>query len=51
MIVGVALMLLSVALVGYSRVLEWRHEAAVQAVAPPTEVLANRLPIPTPNHP
>jgi hypothetical protein len=45
---GAALLLLSMAIFGYSRFVEWQHAAQIQAVAPPTEVLANRLPIPTP---
>jgi len=48
MVVGAALLLLSVMLFGYSRFVEWQHAAQTQAVAPPSETLANRLPIPTP---
>lgn len=47
MVLGAALLLLSVAILGYSRFIEWRHAAAVQGLAPPTEVLADRLPLPT----
>jgi hypothetical protein len=45
---GAALLLLSVTIFGYSRFVEWQHAVQIQAVAPPTEVLAGRLPIPTP---
>jgi hypothetical protein len=48
MVVGAALLLLSVTLFGYSRFVEWQHAVQTQAVAPPSETLANRLPIPTP---
>lgn len=48
MLVGASLLVLSVTLFGYSRFVEWQHAQALQAVAPPTEVLADRLPIPTP---
>jgi len=48
MIVGTALLLLSMTLFGYSRFVEWQHAVQTQAVAPPGETLANRLPIPTP---
>ena len=48
MLVGAALLLLSLALFGYSRFVEWQHAVQLQAVAPPTEVLASRLAIPTP---
>ena len=48
MLLGAALLVLSVAILGYSRVVEWQHSVALQAVAPPTEVLANTLAIPTP---
>jgi hypothetical protein len=48
MVLGAALLLLSVAVFGYSRVVEWRHASAVRPLAPPTEVLANRLPLPRP---
>jgi hypothetical protein len=51
MVVGAALVLISAALFGYSKFVEWRHAVDVQAVAPPTEVLAGRLPIPTPVKP
>jgi hypothetical protein len=47
MVLGGALLLLSVSMFGYSRFVEWRHAMATQSLAPPTEVLANRLPIPT----
>ncbi|MBV9327974.1 MAG: hypothetical protein JO352_30025 [Chloroflexi bacterium] len=47
MVLGAALLLLSVSMFGYSRLVEWQHSVQVQAGAPPTEVLANRLPIPT----
>ena len=48
MVLGAALLLLSVSMFGYSRFVEWQHAMATQSLAPPTEVLANRLPIPTP---
>jgi hypothetical protein len=48
MLGGTALLVLSATLFGYSRFVEWQHTVQVQAVAPPTEVLADRLPIPTP---
>jgi hypothetical protein len=48
MVVGAALLLLSLALFGYSRFVEWQHAVQIQAVAPPTEQLAGRLAIPTP---
>jgi len=48
MILGAALLLLSMTLFGYSRFVEWQHAVQTQAVAPPSETLANRLPIPTP---
>jgi len=48
MVLGAALLLLSVTVFGYSRFVEWQHMQATQSLAPPTEVLANRLPIPTP---
>jgi hypothetical protein len=47
-VLGAALLLLSVTLFGYSRFVEWQHVVQTQAVAPPSETLANRLPIPTP---
>jgi len=48
MVLGAVLLLLSVTILGYGRFIEWQHSAAVQSVAPPSEVLANRLPLPTP---
>lgn len=48
MLVGAALLLLSLAVFGYSRFVEWQHAVQIQAVAPPTEVLAGRLAVPTP---
>jgi hypothetical protein len=48
MVLGAALLLLSVTTFGYSRLVEWQHASATRSLAPPTEVLANRLPIPTP---
>ena len=48
MLVGAALLLVSLALFGYSRFVEWQHSVQIQAVAPPTEQLAGRLEIPTP---
>lgn len=48
MVLGAALLLLSVTMFGYSRFVEWQHSQATRSLAPPTEVLANRLPIPTP---
>ena len=48
MVLGAALLLLSVTMFGYSRFVEWQHARATQSLAPPTEVLADRLPIPTP---
>lgn len=48
MVLGAALLLLSVTLFGYSRFVEWQHTVQTQAVAPPNETLANRLPMPTP---
>ena len=48
MVLGAALLLLSATMFGYSRFVEWQHAMASQSLAPPTEVLANRLPIPTP---
>ncbi len=48
MLLGAGLLLLSVTMFGYSRFVEWQHATATQSLAPPTEVLANRLPIPTP---
>jgi len=51
MAVGAVLVLISSALLGYSKYVEWRHAIDEQSVAPPTEVLANRLPIPTPVKP
>jgi hypothetical protein len=48
MLAGAILLVLSMTLFGYSRFVEWQHAQAVQAIAPPTQVLADRLPIPTP---
>jgi hypothetical protein len=48
MVLGAALLLLSVTMFGYSRFVEWQHAMATGSLAPPTEVLAHRLPIPTP---
>ncbi|MBV9579616.1 MAG: hypothetical protein JO057_13590 [Chloroflexi bacterium] len=48
MVLGAALLLLSVSIFGYSRFVEWQHGVQTQVDAPPTEVLAGRLPIPTP---
>jgi len=48
MVLGAALLLLSVTLFGYSRFAEWQHAVQTQVVAPPSETLADRLPIPTP---
>jgi hypothetical protein len=45
--IGVGLLLLSLGVLGYSRFVEWRHAADSAAVAPPTEVLADRLPVPS----
>ena len=47
MVLGAALLLLSVTMFGYSRFVEWQHTLETQSLAPPTQVLANRLPIPT----
>lgn len=48
MVFGALLILLSVTIIGYTRFVEWHHSVDVQSVAPPPEVLANRLPLPTP---
>ena len=48
MALGALLLVLSITLVGYTRFVEWQHSVAVQSAAPPPEVLANRLPLPTP---
>jgi hypothetical protein len=48
MLVGVALLVLSIATFGYSRFVEWQHALQMQTTAPASEVLSNRLPIPTP---
>ena len=48
MLLGGGLLLLSVSMFGYSRFVEWQHAVQAQSVAPPTEVLSNQLPIPTP---
>ena len=48
MLLGGGLLLLSVSIFGYSRFVEWQRALQTQAVAPPPEVLADRLPIPTP---
>lgn len=47
MVAGAALLVLSLGVFGYSRIVEWQHAASVQAVAPPAESLQDRLPIPT----
>ncbi len=47
MLAGAALLVLSLVVFGYSRLAEWQHATEIRAIAPPTEVLADRLPIPT----
>ena len=49
MLLGAALLLLSLAIFGYSRYAEWQHTTQFQAVAPPPEVLANSFALPTPS--
>jgi hypothetical protein len=49
MLLGAALLLLSLAIFGYSRYVEWQHAMELQALAPPREVLANTLALPTPS--
>jgi hypothetical protein len=49
MLIGAALLLLSLAIFGYSRYAEWQHTMELQAIAPPREVLANTLTLPTPS--
>jgi hypothetical protein len=51
MLLGAVLILLSLGILGYSRVAEWQHATQVRAVAPPSEVLADRLPVPTVSRP
>jgi len=51
MLLGGGLLLVSVSIFGYSRLVEWQHAVQAQAVAPPAEILADRLPIPTPRAP
>ena len=48
MVLGALLIVLSITIVGYTRLAEWQHSVAVRSVAPPPETLANRLPLPTP---
>ncbi|HEY1297109.1 MAG TPA: hypothetical protein VGJ60_28870 [Chloroflexota bacterium] len=48
MLLGGGLLLLSVSIFGYSRFVEWQHAVQTQTLAPPAEVLADRLPVPTP---
>jgi hypothetical protein len=48
MLLGGGLLLLSVSIFGYSRLVEWQHAVQTQTLAPPAEVLADRLPVPTP---
>jgi len=47
MVLGAALLLLSLSIFGYSRFVEWQHAAELQAVAPVREDLPGRLAIPT----
>jgi hypothetical protein len=49
MLAGAALLLLSLAIFGYSRYAEWQHAMDLQSVAPPREVLANSFALPTPS--
>ena len=43
---GAALLISSVGVAGYSRLAEWQHAEDVRALAPPAEVLPERLPYP-----
>jgi hypothetical protein len=47
MLAGAALLLLSLGVLGYSRIVQWQHSAELVSIAPPTEALPDRLPIPT----
>jgi hypothetical protein len=49
MLLGAALLLLSLAIFGYSRYVEWQHTMELQAIAPPREVLSNSFALPTPS--
>jgi hypothetical protein len=49
MLLGAALLLLSLAIFGYSRYVDWQHAQELQAIAPPREVLPNSFALPTPS--
>jgi hypothetical protein len=51
MLVGAALLLLSLVVFGYSRFVEWQHALELQTVAPPRERLLDSFPVPTPRGP
>jgi hypothetical protein len=48
MLLGAALLLLSLTIFGYSRFVEWQHATQLQVVAPLHEDLPDTLAIPTP---
>jgi hypothetical protein len=47
MLTGAALLLLSLGILGYGRFAEWQHSVQLVSIAPPTEALPDRLPVPT----
>jgi hypothetical protein len=47
MLAGAALLVLGLGIFGYGRFVQWQHSVALVSIAPPTESLPDRLPVPT----